>query len=64
MNKALKILLSTNAIILLAAAMLGPIYAIFVEEIGGSHYKCNLWLFFSDYNLKRYKWNATLEADE
>lgn len=35
LNKALKILLITNALILLAAAMLGPIYAIFVEEIGG-----------------------------
>ncbi|MBN2307109.1 MFS transporter [Candidatus Peregrinibacteria bacterium] len=34
-NKALKILLATNALILLAAAMLAPIYAIFVEEIGG-----------------------------
>lgn len=34
-NKALKILLATNALILLAAAMLGPIYALFVKEIGG-----------------------------
>ena len=34
-NKALRILLSTNAMILLAAAMLGPIYALFVEKIGG-----------------------------
>jgi MFS family permease len=34
-NKALKILLGTNALILLAAAMLTPIYALFVEEIGG-----------------------------
>jgi predicted MFS family arabinose efflux permease len=34
-NHALRILLSTNALILLAAAMLGPIYAIFVERIGG-----------------------------
>ena len=34
-NRALRILLSTNAFILLAAAMLGPIYAIYVEEIGG-----------------------------
>ncbi|MBU1036466.1 MFS transporter [Patescibacteria group bacterium] len=35
-NKPLKILLITNALILLAAAMLGPIYSLFVEEIGGS----------------------------
>lgn len=34
-NKALSILLATNAMILISAAMLGPIYAIFVEKIGG-----------------------------
>lgn len=34
-NKALRILLYTNAMILLAAAMLGPIYALFVEKVGG-----------------------------
>lgn len=34
-NKALKILLSTNAMILMAAAMVGPIYALFVEKVGG-----------------------------
>lgn len=34
-NKALRVLLFTNGLILLAAAMLGPIYAIFVERIGG-----------------------------
>ena len=34
-NRAIKILLVTNALILVAAAMLGPIYALFVEEIGG-----------------------------
>ena len=34
-NKALRILLSTNAMILMAAAMLGPIYALFVEKVGG-----------------------------
>ena len=35
-NKALRILLCTNAMILLAGAMLGPIYALFVERVGGS----------------------------
>lgn len=34
-NPALRILLSTNAIILLSGAMLGPIYALFVEDVGG-----------------------------
>jgi len=34
-NKALRILLATNAMILMAAAMLGPIYALFVENVGG-----------------------------
>lgn len=35
-NKALRVLLITNALILLAGAMLIPISAIFVEEIGGT----------------------------
>jgi MFS family permease len=34
-NHSLKILVGTNALILIAGAMLGPIYALFVEEIGG-----------------------------
>jgi len=34
-NRALRILLWTNALILMAGAMFGPIYALFVEEIGG-----------------------------
>lgn len=35
-NKAITILLVTNAIILFAGAMLGPIFALFVDEVGGS----------------------------
>ena len=35
LNKALRILLATNAMIIVAAAMLGPIYALFVKDIGG-----------------------------
>lgn len=34
-NKALRILLITNAMILISAAMIAPIYALFVEKIGG-----------------------------
>jgi len=34
-NRALRILLVTNAMILLSGAMLGPIYALFVDKIGG-----------------------------
>ncbi len=32
---ALKVLLITNGLVLLSAAMLGPIYALFVQDIGG-----------------------------
>ena len=34
-NRPLRILLFTNSIILIAGGLLGPIYALFVEEIGG-----------------------------
>lgn len=34
-NHAIRVLLATNALILLAGAMLGPIYAIYVTQIGG-----------------------------
>jgi MFS family permease len=34
-NRSLSILLGTNAIILFAAALLVPIYALFVEKVGG-----------------------------
>ena len=35
-NRALRILLFTNAVVLIAGAMIGPIYALFVEKVGGS----------------------------
>lgn len=35
MNKALKLLLLSESLIILSAAMLGPIYALYVEAIGG-----------------------------
>lgn len=34
-NRAIRILLVTNSLILIASAMIGPIYALFVEKIGG-----------------------------
>lgn len=34
-NKQIRILLATNGLILISGAMLGPIYALFVEKIGG-----------------------------
>lgn len=35
MNKALKLLLFSNALVIWAGAMFGPIYAIYIEKIGG-----------------------------
>jgi len=35
-NKALRILLITDGLVLIAGAMLGPIYTLFVEKIGGN----------------------------
>lgn len=34
-NKAIRILLFTNGLVLVAGAMLGPIYALYVEKVGG-----------------------------
>lgn len=34
-NRPIRILLATNSLILIAGAMLGPIYAVFVQRIGG-----------------------------
>lgn len=34
-NRQIRILLITNGLILIASAMLGPIYALFVEKVGG-----------------------------
>lgn len=36
LNRALRVLIVTNSIILLASALLGPIYAVFVAKVGGS----------------------------
>ncbi|MDD3647176.1 MAG: MFS transporter [Candidatus Dojkabacteria bacterium] len=34
-NKRVRILLITNSLVMIASAMFGPIYALFVEDIGG-----------------------------
>lgn len=41
-NRATKILLSTDLIVLISTAMLGPFYTVFVENIGGSFFDVSL----------------------
>ena len=41
-SRATKILLSTDSIVLVSIAMLGPFYTIFVENIGGSLFDASL----------------------
>ncbi|MBU1178010.1 MFS transporter [Patescibacteria group bacterium] len=41
-NRATKILLSTDTVVLVAIAMLGPFYTMFVEKIGGHLYDASL----------------------
>lgn len=36
MNKSLKLLLSINSIFVIASSLLGPLYAVYIEGIGGS----------------------------
>ncbi len=46
MNKGLKVLLISDSLITLALAMVGPIYAIFVQQIGGDLLDAS-WAFFA-----------------
>lgn len=41
-NRAIKILLVTNTIVLVSGAMLGPFYAIYVENIGGDIFDASI----------------------
>lgn len=48
MNKSLKILVATDSLLVLAAGMFGPIYAIYVEDIGGDLLDASIaWALFS-----------------
>lgn len=41
-NPAIKMLLLTQSFVLIAGAMLGPVYALFIEELGGDLYDAGL----------------------
>lgn len=41
-NHSIRILLGTNGLVLAASAMLAPIYALFVEEVGGSLFDASI----------------------
>lgn len=41
-NKSLRVLLVTNGLILISMAMIGPIYAIFVERVGGDLFDASI----------------------
>jgi MFS family permease len=41
-NRAIKLLLLSNGLILISGAMLGPIYALFVAEVGGDLFDASL----------------------
>jgi len=47
-NKSLKILILINAVFLLGASMFPPIFALFVEEIGGNAFTAgSIWATFA-----------------
>jgi len=55
LNRGLRILLVTNAMILLAGAMLGPIYAIFVEKVGGNLLDASIAVVLHPFCQARFK---------
>ena len=48
LNRALRILLITEGLVLIASNMLGPIYALFVQEVGGTLFDASIaWGIFA-----------------